>query len=158
MLAAGANAIVAPMKQVISSSSREEEEDDTRDSDRSGADSDEDDDDDDDKSDDSTESEPRLAERADPSAGPEETAAATEMLRRTQEAITDLAPREQLLIRLHFVQGLEVPRVAKTLGISENATHVLKSRIRNKLKKALAAEPEGQGRDGASPGGGRHDD
>jgi hypothetical protein len=54
MLAAGANALVAPVKQVINATSRDEE--DTRDSDHSGAASDDDDEDDNDD-DDSTESE-----------------------------------------------------------------------------------------------------
>ena len=78
-----------------------------------------------------------LAERPDPSAGPEDATATRESLARLRAAVRELAPREQLLVRLHFVEGLDVPEVARTLGISENATHVLKSRIRAKLRHAL---------------------
>ena len=51
-----------------------------------------------------------------------------------------LPAREQLLVRLHFVDGLEIPDVAKVLGITENATHVLKSRVRAKLRGQMHAE------------------
>lgn len=78
-----------------------------------------------------------LSERPDPSAGPEDAAATRESLLRLREAVKTLPAREQLLVRLHFVDGLEVPEVARALGISENATHVLKSRIRAKLRDAL---------------------
>jgi RNA polymerase sigma-70 factor (ECF subfamily) len=78
-----------------------------------------------------------LSERPDPKAGPEEEAATRESLIRLRVAIKALPAREQLLVRLHFLEGLEVPEVARALGISENATHVLKSRIRAKLRDAL---------------------
>ena len=80
-------------------------------------------------------------EHADPGSGPEETVAARERLLRLRTAVASLPAREQLLVRLHFVEGLEVAGVARALDITENATHVLKSRVRAKLRAAL--EPSG---------------
>jgi RNA polymerase sigma factor (sigma-70 family) len=80
-----------------------------------------------------------LSERPDPSSGPEEAAATRESLSRLREVVKALPAREQLLVRLHFAEGHDVPEVARALGISENATHVLKSRIRAKLREALGA-------------------
>jgi RNA polymerase sigma factor (sigma-70 family) len=84
-----------------------------------------------------------LAEHADPGAGPEETTATRQALLQVREVVAGLPPREQLLVRLHFVEGLEIPGVARALGISENATHVLKSRIRAKLRAALEPASDG---------------
>ena len=54
--------------------------------------------------------------------------------------VSELSPREQLLVRLHFVEGLDIPDVARALGVSENAAHVLKSRLRAKLRGQMQAE------------------
>jgi RNA polymerase sigma factor (sigma-70 family) len=78
-----------------------------------------------------------LADHADPGVGPEEATVARQTLLRVKDIVAALPAREQLLVRLHFVDGLEIPEVARALGISENATHVLKSRIRGKLRAAL---------------------
>jgi DNA-directed RNA polymerase specialized sigma24 family protein len=38
------------------------------------------------------------------------------------------------------VEGLDIPDVARALGVSENAAHVLKSRLRAKLRGQMRAE------------------
>lgn len=81
-----------------------------------------------------------LAETADAGLGPEEQAALSEDLETLKRLVAGLSPREQLLVRLHFVDGLDIPDVARALGVSENATHVLKSRLRAKLRGQMRAE------------------
>ena len=73
----------------------------------------------------------------DASAGPEEQATAREQVRQLQTLIASLPTREQVLIRLHFVEGQAIPIVARTLGITDNAAHVLKSRLRTKLRQQI---------------------
>lgn len=74
---------------------------------------------------------------ADPTADPEAHAATGERLRQLRGLVVELPPREQLLVRLHFVEGQSIPEVARALGISDNATHVLKSRLRAKLRDRM---------------------
>jgi RNA polymerase sigma factor (sigma-70 family) len=81
-----------------------------------------------------------LADSPDPHLGPEERTALTEDVAQLRRLVGLLPAREQLLIRLHFVDGLEIPDVARVLGITENATHVLKSRVRAKLRVQVRAE------------------
>jgi DNA-directed RNA polymerase specialized sigma24 family protein len=42
-----------------------------------------------------------------------------------------------MLVRMHFVEGLAIPEVARSLRMTDNATHVMKSRLRSKLRLAL---------------------
>lgn len=81
-----------------------------------------------------------LAETPDAALGPEEQASISEDLVTLRRLVSELSPREQLLVRLHFVEGLDVPDVARALGVSENATHVLKSRLRAKLRGQMRPE------------------
>jgi RNA polymerase sigma factor (sigma-70 family) len=81
-----------------------------------------------------------LAEAPDPNHGPEARTALTEDVATLKRLVALLPAREQLLVRLHFVDGLDIPDVAKVLGITENATHVLKSRVRAKLRGQMHAE------------------
>lgn len=81
-----------------------------------------------------------LAETPDAALGPEEQASISEDLLTLRRLVAELSPREQLLVRLHFVEGLDIPDVARALGVSENATHVLKSRLRAKLRGQMRAE------------------
>jgi len=74
---------------------------------------------------------------ADPSAGPEARASTDERLRQLRDLVAALPPREQMLVRLHFVEGQSIPEVARVLGITDNATHVLKSRLRTKLRERM---------------------
>lgn len=76
----------------------------------------------------------------DPALGPEEQTALAEDLVTLKRLVSELSPREQLLVRLHFVDGLDIPDVARALGVSENAAHVLKSRLRAKLRGQMRAE------------------
>lgn len=75
-----------------------------------------------------------LSSAVDPAAGPEERAATSEALDHLRVAVADLPAREQLLVRLHFVEGLEAAEIAAVLGVTENAVHVLKSRVKAKLR------------------------
>jgi len=84
-----------------------------------------------------------LGEHADPGVGPEEATSTRQTLLQVKEVVDSLPSREQLLVRLHFVEGMDIPAVARTLGISENAAHVLKSRIRAKLRAALEPASDG---------------
>jgi RNA polymerase sigma factor (sigma-70 family) len=81
-----------------------------------------------------------LAETPDAALGPEEQASIAEDLVTLRRLVSELSPREQLLVRLHFVEGLDIPDVARALGVSENATHVLKSRLRAKLRGQMRGE------------------
>lgn len=76
----------------------------------------------------------------DPRANPETAAATGERVRQLRELVSALPPREQLLVRLHFVEGQSIPEVARVLGITDNATHVLKSRLRAKLRERMEVE------------------
>lgn len=81
-----------------------------------------------------------LADAPDPSLGPEEQASLGEDVATLRRLVAELPAREQLLVRLHFVEGLQIPDVARVMGISENAAHVLKSRLRSKLRGQMRAE------------------
>jgi RNA polymerase sigma-70 factor (ECF subfamily) len=83
-----------------------------------------------------------LAGAIDPSAGPEERATTTQGLERLRDAVLGLTPREQMLVRLHFVLGCDVAEVAAALGITPNAVHVLKSRVKSKLRTLVDLGPE----------------
>jgi len=82
----------------------------------------------------------RLADLAEPGPGPEEQADVALRLERLREAVASLSPREQLLVRLAFVEGRDAPEVASVLGVSDNAVHVLKSRVKSKLKDLVGPE------------------
>lgn len=81
-------------------------------------------------------------EMAAPGPGPEAAAATEETLRRLRDLIQTLPAREQLLIRLHFLEGQSIPEVARVLGATDNATHVLKSRLRAKLRGLMEQDDE----------------
>lgn len=77
-----------------------------------------------------------------PGQGPEAAAETEETLRRLRDLVQTLPPREQLLIRLHFIEGQSIPEVARVLGATDNATHVLKSRLRAKLRELMELDDE----------------
>ncbi|MBM4269274.1 MAG: sigma-70 family RNA polymerase sigma factor [Deltaproteobacteria bacterium] len=79
---------------------------------------------------------------ADPASGPEETTATSETFARLRGVVAGLPAREQMLVRLHFVNGQSIPEVARVLGISDNAAHVLKSRLRAKLRQQMGLESD----------------
>lgn len=89
-----------------------------------------------------------LVDSPDPHLGPEEHAAIGEDLAELRRLVAELPAREQLLVRLHMVEGLEIPDVARVLGITENATHVLKSRVRSKLRAQLQARDDAGAHEG----------
>jgi RNA polymerase sigma factor (sigma-70 family) len=75
-----------------------------------------------------------LAAAVDPAAGPEEQAAIAQGIAQLGRAVAALSPREQLLVRLHFVLGCDIAEVARALNVTANAVHVLKSRVKSKLR------------------------
>lgn len=83
-----------------------------------------------------------LESMIDDAAGPEENAGAREQVRQLQDLIASLPSREQVLIRLHFVEGQAIPVVARALGITDNAAHVLKSRLRTKLRERMGLDSD----------------
>lgn len=82
----------------------------------------------------------RLADAVEPGPGPEEQAQVAQRLDRLRAAVATLSPRERLVVRLAFVEGREAPEVASVLGVSDNAVHVLKSRVKSKLKELVGPE------------------
>lgn len=78
----------------------------------------------------------------DPRADPEAAATTEEQVRHLRELVAALPSREQLLVRLHFVEGQSIPEVARVLGITDNATHVLKSRLRAKLRERMELDDD----------------
>jgi RNA polymerase sigma factor (sigma-70 family) len=84
-----------------------------------------------------------IAELPDEASGPEARTLATQQVAQLRDVVLALPPREQLLIRLHLVDGHSISEVARVLGISDNATHVLKSRVRTKLRHQLELERDG---------------
>ena len=81
-----------------------------------------------------------LVETPDAALGPEDHASISEELMILRRLVSELSPREQLLVRLHFIEGLDISDVARALNVSENATHVLKSRLRAKLRSKMQGE------------------
>ncbi len=82
----------------------------------------------------------RLADAVEPGPGPEEQAQVAQRLDRLRAAVASLSPRERLVVRLAFVEGRDAPEVASVLGVSDNAVHVLKSRVKSKLKELVGPE------------------
>ncbi len=82
----------------------------------------------------------RLTDAVEPGPGPEEQAQVAERMDRLRRAVAELSPREQLVVRLAFVEGRDAPEVAAVLGISDNAVHVLKSRVKSKLRDLVGTE------------------
>lgn len=81
-----------------------------------------------------------LADAVEQGPGPEEQAQVAQRLDRLRAAVASLSPREQLVVRLAFVEGRDAPEVASVLGVSDNAVHVLKSRVKSKLKELVGPE------------------
>ena len=79
----------------------------------------------------------QVASIVDPGPGPERSAVAAQHLERLRAAVMTLPLREQLLVRLHLIEGAEAAEVARILGISDNAVHVLKSRVKSKLREQI---------------------
>lgn len=63
--------------------------------------------------------------------------AAAEQWRQVEEGLGQLKKRDQLLIRLHCLEGLSLPVVAKTLGLSEKNIHSVKHRAVQRLKDSI---------------------
>lgn len=81
------------------------------------------------------------------SAGPEQQAAARELVAAVGAAVRRLPPQHREALQLRCVEGLSVTQAAARLGVSEAAVKVRLSRARRGLRRAL--EPGGRA------GGGR---
>lgn len=82
----------------------------------------------------------RLDRLADPAAGPEDRVETRERIERLRAAVAELPPRERLVVRLAFVEERDAAEIAAVLGVSANAVHVLKSRIRSRLRDRVDLE------------------
>ena len=76
----------------------------------------------------------RLATEA---AGPEQEFEGREIAGRLAAAVARLAPTDRLLAELHVVRGAALADVARTLGLSANAAYIRKSRLLQRLRRAL---------------------
>jgi RNA polymerase sigma-70 factor (ECF subfamily) len=57
-----------------------------------------------------------------------------------REAISELAPRDALLLRLRYEQDLTQPRVARLAGMPEGTVKIRLHRIRGRLRERLTGE------------------
>ena len=80
----------------------------------------------------------QLPDRSD--SNPEALAARAHAASRVRRAVQELAPQDQLYVRLFFVEGLNASEVAKTLGKGTSAVRMTKMRILEGLRKLLDAE------------------
>ena len=83
------------------------------------------------------EGEATLSTLPDQRSGPERQSATHQRIEQVRAFIAQLPIREQILVRMHFVEGRSIPEVARSLRMTDNATHVMKSRLRSKLRQEL---------------------
>ncbi len=72
-------------------------------------------------------------------AGPEELLEKSEQHRLLHEGTQTLPPRERLFLKLHFDQGLPIPKVAEMMEITPQNAYTIKHRAIQKLKTYVAA-------------------
>ena len=63
----------------------------------------------------------------------------TEQLRLLQEAMQGLAPRDRMLMGLHFDHGLSIAQVAETMQISIGNAYTIKHRAIQRLRSHVAS-------------------
>jgi RNA polymerase sigma-70 factor (ECF subfamily) len=68
---------------------------------------------------------------------PEQIAVGTETAERLAEAMAQLPPKDRVLVELHVVRGTSLADVARVLGVTMNAAYVRKSRVLERLRRAL---------------------
>jgi RNA polymerase sigma factor (sigma-70 family) len=71
---------------------------------------------------------------------PEEAMQGIEAAERLKSAVTQLGPKDRLLVELHLVRGRSLDHVAEVLGVSMNAAYVRKSRVVERLRRMLGSE------------------
>jgi RNA polymerase sigma-70 factor (ECF subfamily) len=71
------------------------------------------------------------------SPGPEQMVAGGELGERLRLAVEALPPKDRMLVELHVLRGAPIEDVATALGASMNAVYVRKSRILDRLRRAL---------------------
>lgn len=67
---------------------------------------------------------------------------AAEQWQQIEEGIRQLKTRDQLLVRMHCLEGQSLPIVAKILGISEKNMHSVKHRAIQRLKSVIIGKKE----------------
>ena len=72
--------------------------------------------------------------------GPEASVDAAETATRLERAIAGLGTRDRLLVELHLRRGAPLEQVASTLGVTMNAAYVRKSRVLDRLRRAIRDE------------------
>ncbi len=78
-------------------------------------------------------------ELADPSAGPTEMAAKSELAVLIQEAAEGLGPQDRVVLDLHLRQGLEGQELADALGVTAGHSYVMLSRMKDQVERSLGA-------------------
>ncbi len=68
---------------------------------------------------------------------PEDVMQGAETADRLKRAMADLAQKDRLLAEMHLVRGAPLEDVAQLLGVSMNAAYVRKSRVLDRLRRAL---------------------
>jgi len=72
-----------------------------------------------------------------PGPDPERALQGRETVERLLHAVEGLADKDRLLAELHLVRGAPLEDVARALGVSMNAAYVRKSRLLDRLRRAL---------------------
>lgn len=68
-----------------------------------------------------------------------------EQLKKIREAMKRMLPRDRLFLKLHCLEGLEIPEVARILKISETNAYSLKHRAIARLRQQVAGEGDAEG-------------
>ncbi len=63
--------------------------------------------------------------------------------RRLEEAVAQLSPTEQLFVRYYFEDELEPEQIAELMQISVNTVYSRKNKVREKLRRIVAADDKG---------------
>ncbi|HEX2149864.1 MAG TPA: sigma-70 family RNA polymerase sigma factor, partial [Actinomycetota bacterium] len=78
-------------------------------------------------------------ELADPSAGPSEAAARTELAVLLQDAAEGLGTQDRVVLDLHMRQGLDGQELGEALGVTAGHAYVMLSRMRDQVERSLGA-------------------
>ena len=68
---------------------------------------------------------------------PEAVLQGAETAARLQQAMAELAQKDRLLAEMHLVRGAPLEEVARLLGVTMNAAYVRKSRVLDRLRRAV---------------------
>ena len=68
---------------------------------------------------------------------PEAVLQGAETAARLQQTMAELGPKDRLLAEMHLVRGASLEEVARLLGVTMNAAYVRKSRVLDRLRRAI---------------------